>query len=55
MTYLKITKEEIEEEINDCQFTLKQDEEALSQAKHNVDRSKVALAEAIIKLYKYEQ
>jgi len=47
-------KEELEQEIKDCEFTLEQDEVALSQAKLNVGNSKVALAEAIIRLHRYE-
>jgi len=48
-------KEELEEDVKDCEETLRQDEEILSRAKLNVDKSKVALAEAIINLHKCQQ
>jgi len=46
-----MNKEDLQEDVKDAELVLKQDEEALSFAKRNVDRSKVALAEAIIRLY----
>ena len=50
-----MNKEELQEEVRDCELVLKHDEEALSQAKENVYKSKVALAEAIITLNNYEK
>jgi len=55
MNYSTYTKEELLEEIRDRERALKLDEEQLSYAKDCVSKSKVALAEAIIALHKYEQ
>ena len=48
-------KNDLIEDVKDCELVLKQDEEALSVAKENVAKSKVALAEAIIALHNYEK
>ena len=55
MNYSTYTKEELLEEIRDHEQALKLDEEQFSYAKDCVSKSKVALAEAIIELHKYEQ